>query len=137
MQASRIWGAKQKYVFLVAGFAGCCGFLGVVAVVLWTGTVVAPRIADMVNLCMIFRIWLAHFLGSATDGLLHRLPLLLRDFQAFDVVRVPDFAIGNDRFHSRTTMGLKRAVDATHNAVVGVEGAVLATRTTTFSQCDN
>ena len=107
------------------------------AVVLWTGTVVAPRVADRMNLLVVLRIGLAHFLGSAADGLLHGLPLIFRDFHFFDLVGIEDFAVGNDRLHGGSTMGLKRAVDAAHNAVVGVEGAVLAARTTTFSQCDN
>ena len=131
------WRARQRMFFLVTGAFGCGGFGGVVTVVLWTGTVVAPRIADMVNLCMIFRIWLAHFLGTLLYRLLHRLPLLLRDFQAFDVVRVPDFAIGNDRFHRSSTMRFEWSVDAAYNAFFGVEGAVLCARTTTFSECDD
>ena len=85
-------------------------------VVLWTGTVVAPRIADMVNLRMIFGIRLAHFLGTLLYRLLHALPLLLRDFETFDVVRVPDFAIGNNRFHRSSTMRLEWSVDAAYNA---------------------
>ena len=128
---------NKSMFFLVAGAFGSGGFGGVVAVVLRTGTVVAPRIADMVNLRMIFGIRLAHFLGTLLYRLLHALPLLLRDFETFDVVRVPDFAIGNNRFHRSSTMRLERSVGAAYNAFFGVEGAVLCARTTTFSECDD
>ena len=107
------------------------------AVVLWALSVVAPRVADRMNLLVVLRIGLAHFLGSFLHAALHGFPLIFRDFHFFNLVRIEDFAVGNDRLHGGSTMGLKRAVDAAHNAVVGVEGAVLAARTTTFSQCDN
>ena len=99
--------------------------------------VVAPRIADMMNLRMILRIWFAHSFGSFFNGALHDLPLLVGDFEMLDLVGIEDVAIHNDRLHSRSTMGLKLPVDALHNAIFGVEGAVLAARTTTFLQCDN
>ena len=106
-------------------------------VVLWAVAVVAPRITDMVNLRMILRIRFAYSLGTLADGLLHGLPLLIGDFEMLDLVGIEDFAIHNDRLHSSSTMGLERSVDALHNAIFGVEGAVLAARTTTFLLCDN
>lgn len=109
----------------------------VVAVVLWAVAVVAPRVADRMNLLVVLRIGLAHFLGSFLHAALHSFPLIFRDFHFFNLVRIEDVAIHNDRLHSRSTMGLERPIDTTDNAFFGVEGAVLAARTTTFLQCDN
>ena len=99
--------------------------------------VVAPRIADMVNLRMICGIRLAYLLGTAADGLLHLLPLLIRYFETLDIVRIPYFAIHNDRFHRGSAMRFEWSVDTAHDSFFGVEGAVLAARTTTFLQCDD
>ena len=91
----------------------------------------------MVDLGVVFRIWFAYLLGTAADGLLHLLPLLIRYFKTLDIVRIPYFAIHNDRFHRGSAMRFEWSVDTAHDSFFGVEGAVLAARTTTFLQCDD
>ena len=91
----------------------------------------------MVNLRMICGIRLANFLGSFLHAALHGLSLLIRYFETLDIVRIPYFAIHNDRFHRGSAMRFEWSVDTAHDSFFGVEGAVLAARTTTFLQCDD
>lgn len=96
-----------------------------------------PFTADSVNLGMVFGIEFALADCTLMNGVQHGSPLLLGDFEFVDAMDVVDVAVCHPRVHRHAAMGLERDSSYTgHFAGLGVEGAVRATRTTTFPKCD-
>lgn len=86
-----------------------------------------------VNLGMVFGIEFALADCTLMDGFLHRFPLFLSDFEFVNAPDVVDVTIRHPRVHGHAAMRLERYATYTgHFACLGVEGAVRATRTTTF-----
>ena len=98
----------------------------------------SPFTTDGVNLGMVFGIEFALTDSTFMDGLLHRFPLFLSDFEFVDAMDVLDVTIRHPRVHGHAAMGLEWYTTYTgHFACLGVEGAVRATRTTTFPKGDD
>lgn len=86
---------------------------------------------------MVFGIELALADCTFVHGALHGFPLFLGDFEFVDAPDIVDVTICHPRVHRHAAMGLERDSSYTgHFAGLGVEGAVRATRTTTFPKCD-
>ena len=97
-----------------------------------------PFTTNCVNLGMVFGIELALADCTLVDGFLHRFPLFLCDFEFVDAMDVVDVTICHPRVHGHAAMGLERYSTYTgHLSCLGVEGAVRATRTTTFPKSDD
>ena len=87
---------------------------------------VFPVVANGMDFGMVGRIFLADFLGTLVDGVLHGLPLVVGDFEFFDSPRIELVAIDDDVLHSALAVRFKRyIIDTAHPSIFGVEGAVL------------
>jgi hypothetical protein len=87
---------------------------------------------------MVFGIEFALTDSTFVDGFLHRFPLLLGDFELVYTMDVVDVTICHPRVHGHAAVRLERNTAYTgHFACLGVEGAVRATRTTTFPKSDD
>ena len=84
------------------------GFGGVPAVVFLCrrGAInyVFPVVTYGMDFLVIFRPRFAFFLGAFMDSCLHRFPLLFRDLEFLDVVRIPYIAIDDDILHGGSAM---------------------------------
>ena len=115
----------------------CVPFALVAAWLACSGSKPASILANMVYLLMLFGIELALPDRTLVHGALHRFPLLLGDFEFVDAMDVVDVTICHPRVHRHAAMGLERYSTYTgHLSCLGVEGAVRATRTTTFPKSD-
>ena len=82
---------------------------------------------------MVFGIEFALADSTFMDGFLHGFPLFLGDFHLVDAMDIVGVTIRHPRVHGHAAMRLERYTTYTgHFACLGVEGAVRATRTTTF-----
>lgn len=64
---------------------------------------------------MIGRILFADFLGSFVNSVLHVFPLLFRDFEFLNLVRIPDIAIDYNGFHRSATVCFEWSIDTANN----------------------
>ena len=94
----------------------------------------SPLTADLVGIFVILRIEFTLADSAFSDQRLDSIPLRFGYFHFVDAHRIVDVAIDHDRFHRSATMRFEWSVDTTNDAIVFVEGAVLAARTTTFPQ---
>lgn len=85
-----------------------------------------PVVANGMDFGMVGRIFLADFLGTLVDGVLHGLPLFVGHFEFLDSLRIELIAIDDDVLHRTSAVRFERnTVDTAHPSIFGVEGAVL------------